>query len=452
MILKKIADFIWGDWLVALILITGIRYTFILKGIQFRKFKYIFKKTFLEKRDSSQNKDKVTSVQALTAALGSCIGNGNIVGVATAVMFGGPGALFWMWVAACIGMAVKYGEITLGMKYREKNQNGEYSGGPMYYISKGLNMKYLGILYAVLLLIQNSGGTLIQGNVIKDIFHDFLKFPPWVTSIVVVLFVGFIIVGGFSRFVKAMDKLVPFMTGFYFLAGLLIIGMNIEKIPELFKLIFTSAFGVVPLTAGTIGFTIKQALRYGISRGIYSNEAGEGTAAIFYAKITEDDCKEHGLYGIMEVFIDTIIVCSISGLVSLLYINYSQEITPTQLMINSFESIHYSFKYFLGVSMLLFGLTSVLGQWILGKESFKYIVDQLTKNRDYSKFYNIIFLIILCLAPHFSFKTVWYIQDIALGILILPNLFALNKLGKQIKLTIENRGDNKCLQKNVEKK
>lgn len=135
----------------------------------------------------------------------------------------------------------------------------------------------------------------------------------------------------------------------------------------------------------------------------------------------------------MEVFIDTIIVCTISGLVSLLYIDYTQSLTPTQVIINSFESVHYSFKYFLGLSMLLFGMTSILGQWVLGKESFKYITDLFTDGKDYSKYYNMAFLTILCLAPHFSFKTVWYIQDIALGMLILPNLFALNKLGRQVK-------------------
>lgn len=430
--LEKISNFIWGDWLVALIFITGIRYTFILKGVQFRKFIYILKKTFFEK-NLKKDKDKISSLQALTAALGSCIGNGNIIGVVTAVMFGGPGALFWMWFAACIGMAVKYGEITLGMKYRECNDNGEYNGGPMYYISKGLNMKFLGVLYAILLLIQNSGGTLIQGNVIKDILHDFLKFTPLMTSLVVGSFIGFVILGGFKRLVKTMDKLVPFMTCFYFIVGILIIITNIEKIPELFKLIFSSAFGLTQATAGFLGFSVKQGLRYGIARGIYSNEAGEGTAAIFYSKITENDCKDHGLYGIMEVFIDTIIICSISGIVSLLYIDYSQIMTPTQVIISSFESVHWSFKYFLGVSMLLFGMTSILGQWILGKESFKYIVDQIVENKDFGGYYNLVFIIILCIAPHFTFKTVWYIQDIALGILILPNLFALNMLGKQVK-------------------
>lgn len=431
--LEKIANFIWGDWLVALIFITGIRYTFLLKGIQFKKFPYILKKTFFVKR-KEEDKNKITPIQALTAALGSCIGNGNIVGVATAVMFGGPGALFWMWIAACIGMAVKYGEITFGIKFREKNDIGEYNGGPMYYISKGLNMKFLGILYGVLLLIQNSGGTLIQGNVIKDIFFDFLKITPVMTSIIVVLFIGFVIAGGFKRLVKTMDKIVPFMTCFYFLAGLLIIGINIERIPELFKIIFESAFGMMPTVAGTLGFTVKQSLRYGISRGIYSNEAGEGTAAIFYSKITAKENEDYGLYGIMEVFIDTIIVCSISGIVALLYIDYSQILSPTQVMINAFQSVHYSFRYFLGVSMVLFGMTSVLGQWILGRESFKSIVDNFTVGKDYGKYYDIIFLIILCLAPHFSFQTVWYIQDIALGLLILPNLFALNKLGKLIKI------------------
>ncbi|MBP6062632.1 MAG: sodium:alanine symporter family protein [Fusobacteriaceae bacterium] len=430
--LAKIANFIWGDWLVFLIIVTGLHYTYRLKGIQVRKFSYIFKKTFFPK-ESSENNNKITSLQALKTSLGSCIGNGNIVGVATAVMFGGPGALFWMWVAAIIGMAVKYGEIFFGISYREKGSNGEYSGGPMYYISKGLNIKFLGILYAFLLLIQNSGGTLIQGNVIKDVLQTFLSFSPLQTSISLFCFIGFVIIGGFKRLVNTMGKLVPFMTITYFLVGFFIIGINIEKIPGVVKLIFTSAFNFTPVAAGALGFSIKQSMRYGVSRGIYSNEAGEGTSAIFYSKVTEGKNSELGLFGIMEVFIDTIVVCSLSGIVALLHIDYLNLSTPTNLMISSFESVHYIFKYFLGLSMALFGTTSILGQWVLGKESLKYITNQFTEGKDFGVYYNVIFLVILFLAPHFSFKTVWYIQDIALGILILPNLLALNKLANRLK-------------------
>lgn len=291
MILKKVADLIWGDWLVALIFFTGIYYTFILKGLQFKKFPYIIKKTFFSKNDYHQKNDNVTCIQALKAALGSCIGNGNIIGVVTAIMFGGPGALFWMWIAAFIGMAVKYGEIYLGMKYRERTFNDEYSGGPMYYISKGLNLKTLGIIYSSLLLIQNSGGTLIQGNVIKDIFNDFFKFSPMITSIIMVSFITFIILGGFKRLVKITDKVVPFMTIIYFLAGFTIIIMNFSLFKENFFLIFSSAFGINQVTSGILGFSIKESIRFGVSRGIYSNEAGEGTAAIFYAKITDKSCS-----------------------------------------------------------------------------------------------------------------------------------------------------------------
>lgn len=427
MMLEKISNFIWGDWLIVLILLTGIRYTFILKGIQFRKFFYIFKKALAEKR-SSKEKDKITAFQALTAALGSCIGNGNIVGVATAVIGGGPGALFWMWVAAFIGMAVKYGEIFLGIKYREKNEEGEYNGGPMYYISKGLNLKLLGTIYAVLLLIQNSGGTLIQGNVMKDVFHDFFKLNPIVVSFFLSGIVYFITVGGFKRLVKAMDKLVPLMTIFYFIVGFIIIGVHFERIPVVFSEIFSSAFNLKSVTAGAVGYSIKESLRYGISRGIYSNEAGEGTAAIFYSKVNDEKTKNHGLYGILEVFIDTIIVCTISGLVVLLCTDVVKNMSPTKVLMDSFESVHHIFKYFLGFAMILFGFTSMLGQWVLGKTSFRYIT---VKN--YDKIYNMIFLVVVFLAPHFSSKTVWNIQDIALGLLILPNIFAINMLGKKVK-------------------
>ena len=433
MILKKVADLIWGDWLVALIFFTGIYYTFILKGLQFKKFPYIIKKTFFSKNDYHQKNDNVTCIQALKAALGSCIGNGNIIGVVTAIMFGGPGALFWMWIAAFIGMAVKYGEIYLGMKYRERTFNDEYSGGPMYYISKGLNLKTLGIIYSSLLLIQNSGGTLIQGNVIKDIFNDFFKFSPMITSIIMVSFITFIILGGFKRLVKITDKVVPFMTIIYFLAGFTIIIMNFSLFKENFFLIFSSAFGVNQVTSGILGFSIKESIRFGVSRGIYSNEAGEGTAAIFYAKITDKSCSDPGLYGIVEVFIDTILVCTMSGLIALIFMDYTHTITPTQIMMNAFASVHPFFRYFLGLAMLLFGITSIMGQWVLGNSSFQYIITQFSKNKIYAKIYNIVFLFILFLAPHFSFKTVWYIQDIALGLLILPNIFALIYLSKDVK-------------------
>lgn len=443
MILKKIADLIWGDWLVALIFVTGIYYTFILKGLQFKKFPYIIKKTFFSKKDSSQKNDNVTCIQALKAALGSCIGNGNIIGVVTAIMFGGPGALFWMWIAAFIGMAVKYGEIYLGMKYREKNSNEEYCGGPMYYISKGLNFKTLGVIYSTLLLIQNSGGTLIQGNVIKDIFNDFFKFSPMITSITMVSFITFIILGGFKRLVKITDRVVPFMTIIYFLAGFTILITNFNLFKENFFLIFSSAFGVNQITGGIIGFSLKESIRFGVSRGIYSNEAGEGTAAIFYAKVTDESCSDHGLYGIVEVFIDTILVCTMSGLIALIFMDYTHTTTPTQIMMNAFESVHPFFRYFLGLAMFLFGITSIMGQWVLGNSSFQYIITQFSKNKIYAKIYNIVFLFILFLAPHFSFKTVWYIQDIALGLLILPNIFALILLSKDVKnRNIKMRSDD----------
>lgn len=429
MILKKIADIIWGDWLILILFCIGVYFTYILKGIQFFKFSYILEKFF----KTPKNKQEITPVQALFTALGSCIGNGNIVGVVTAIMFGGPGALFWMWIAAFIGMAIKYSEIFLGIKYRELNSENEYEGGPMYYISKGLNMKYLAILYSSLLLLQNSGGTLIQGNVIKDIFNEFLNLNSFWTAIILFSFISLVICGGLKRLVKTMNKLVPLMTFSYFIMGFIIIFTNFSATIENFKLIFNSAFEGASLLGGTIGFSVKESIRFGVSRGIYSNEAGEGTASIFYSKVTDTSCKDIGLYGILEVFIDTILVCTLSGIIALLSIDYTHNTSPTYIMIRSFESVHPYFKYFLGCAMILFGVTSILGQWLLGKTSFKYITNMLSKNKNYDNIYNILFLIFLLVSPFFSFKTVWYIQDIALGLLILPNIYALIKLRKDIK-------------------
>ncbi|WP_297596546.1 sodium:alanine symporter family protein [uncultured Cetobacterium sp.] len=425
-IIEGVANFIWGEWLIYIILATGFFFSFKLKFIQIRKFNYIFKKFFNQKKNQESN--TINSFQAIMSALGSCVGNGNIIGVATAIISGGPGALFWMWVSGILGMSIKYAEIYLGIKYREKNQDGDYQGGPMYYLSKGTKFKFFGGFYAFFLLVQNSGGTLVQGNVIKDVLHNFFKVESIITSFVLLIVTYFIISGGFKRLAKVTERLVPFMTLFYICGCMFIIFFNYDKIFYVFENIFKSAFNFNSALGGALGYSVKDALRFGIARGVYSNEAGEGTVAIFYSKITDVNLKEDSLYGIVDVFIDTILICTMSGVVLLITTDLALDLEPTHTMIGAFESVNYFFKYILGGVMILFGFSSMLGQWLLGRESFKY----LTKRLD-CKVYDYIFLCGVFVAPMFSSKTIWYIQDICLTMIILPNIYGLIALYKEIK-------------------
>lgn len=429
-IIEKIANFIWGEWLIYILLSAGIFYSFKLKFIQITKFKYVFKNFFKQKIKGGES--NISSFQALMSALGSCIGNGNIIGVSTAIISGGPGALFWMWVSGILGMSLKYAEIYLGIKYREKNPNGDYRGGPMYYLSKGTKLKFLGGFYAFFLMVQNSGGTLVQGNVIKDVLLNFFNIKEIVTSFILLLLTYLIISGGFKRLVKVTEKLVPFMTLFYIVGCVTIIVFNYDRIVDVFAEIFKSAFNFNSAVGGALGYSVKDAIRFGVARGVYSNEAGEGTTAIFYSKITNANPKEDSLFGIVDIFIDTLIVCTLSGVVLLLTNTLSPDLEPTHAMISSFESVHHFFKYILGCVMILFGFSSMLGQWILGRESFKY----LAKGLD-SRVYDLIFLCGVFISPMFSSKTIWYIQDICLTMIILPNIYGLITLHKKVKCEVK---------------
>lgn len=425
-IIENVANFIWGEWLVYILLATGIFYSFRLRFIQIRKFTYILKK-FFKQRVINQEKN-INSFQALMSALGSCIGNGNVIGVATAIISGGPGALFWMWISGILGMALKYAEISLGILYREKNANGDYQGGPMYYLSEGTKFRFLGGFYAFFLLLQNSGETLVQGNVIKDVFLNFFDIRELGTAFILLFLVYLIISGGFKRMVRVTEKLVPFMTMFYIFGCFLIIIFNFDKLEAVFRNIFLSAFNIKSAVGGAVGYSMKEALRFGMARGVYSNEAGEGTTAIFYSKITDANPKEDSLYAIVDIFIDTLVICTLSGVVFLLTTNLAKDLEPTHAMIASFESVHRSFKYILGCVMVLFGFSSILGQWLLGRESFKYLIKKLDL-----KVYDAIFLCGVFIAPMFSSKTIWFIQDISLTMIILPNIFGLIVLYKKVK-------------------
>lgn len=421
---KALSSFIWGNWLLYVLIGVGILYTVSTNFIQFRLFKYAINesiiKPFTKKDKVISGFGTITPFQALSTALASCVGSGNIIGVSTAIISGGPGAIFWMWIAAIVGMATKYGEIVLGMKFREKNEKGQYIGGPMYYIRDGLKMPKLAILTAVFMTIQIIGGNLIQSNAISGVLTDMFFLPPILSAIVIFIFVYISIAGEIKRLSKLAEKIVPLMAFIYLLGALTIIFLNMNKIPHAFLLIFKSAFNFKAGIGGVVGYTIKDAMRYGVARGLYSNEAGEGSAPVLHSVAITDHPARQGLFGITEVFIDTIVISTATALVIIITGIYNTDIPANIMVSEAFATVNPLLKYVVGISLILFSYTSLTVQWYFGYVGISYLLG--VKKASKFKYIFPFFTIIGALS---SIKLVWYIQDTALGLLVIPNLIAL---------------------------
>lgn len=437
-IFKMLSNLIWGNWLLAALLLVGLYFTILTGFIQFRWFKLSMKEVWgSRKSDNTKGEGTLSPYEALCTALSSCIGNGNIVGVATAIVLGGPGAVFWMWVAGILGMATKYAEIVLGMIYREKLKDGSFVGGPMYYLSKGLNMKKTGVLFAVLMFLQISGGALIQSNAIALVAKDIFHIKPLISGIIMLILVSLVIVGGVKRLGFVSTKIVPIMALIYFIGSLIIIITNFHNIIPAITMIFESAFNFNSVGGGVAGYSIRTAMRFGIARGLYSNEAGEGSAPVLHSTAITDHPSRQGLFGIVEVFIDTIIMCSLTSFVIITTGIYTADISPALMVMRAFESIHPIFKYVIGISMILFGFSSILAQWYFGDVTLTFILDK--KRAGYFKF---IFVFLSLIGPLVSLHLVWYIQDTILGIMIIPNLLAILLLSIEVKKSAKDFSTN----------
>lgn len=382
---EKASACLWGDWMLSALLGLGIYYTCMTGFAQVRFFPYIIRRFAKEAGRGGKGQagaGKCSSYQALCTAVASCVGSGNIVGVSTAILAGGPGALLWMWVAAFLGMATKLGEITLGMRYHSYDKEHKVIGGPMYYIAHAWKMKWVGALVAVLLFIQNAGATLIQSNTISGVAKEAFFLPHGATGILLALAMTFVISGGFQRLVHAAEKIVPVMAGMYVLCGLIVLVLRIPRLPAVLQSIIEGAFTIKAGTGAAVGLTMKEAMRFGIARGLYSNEAGEGSAAVIHSSAQADHPVRQGIYGIVEVFIDTMIICSTTGFAVLLTGAEQSHANASTLAAVAFGSV-------LPV-MIIFGSLSTI-------------------------------------------DLVWFIQDCALGVLILPNIIALLILGPEVR-------------------
>lgn len=429
-ILEKISGIIWGNYLIVTLVGVGIFFTISTGFIQIKGFPLAVNELVnsIKGKNKVEGEGTLSAWQALCTALSSCVGNGNIVGVATAIASGGPGAVFWMWIAGIFGMATKYAEIVIGMIYREKSEDGTYVGGPMYYLSKGLGWKKISIIFAALMCLQISGGALIQANAVAHVVNDVFKVKPIFGGFLMGAFIIIVVIGGVKRLGAVAEKLIPVMTIIYFIGGITIIISNINQVPYAIINIVKCAFNTQSVGGGVLGYTIKEALRFGVARGLYSNEAGEGSAPVLHSAAITDHPARQGLYGLLEVFIDTILICSLTSFIVLTSGVMEMDISPAVYVITAFSSIHHLFKYVIGISMILFAFSSILAQWYFGKVTLNYIF-----NLKIASYFKYIFVFIVIAGSVSSLKVVWYLQDILLGLMILPNLVGILLLSPEIK-------------------
>lgn len=450
----KINGFVWGLPMMVLILGVGIYLTVRCGFPQFAHFGHIMKNTLgkaLEKTDAKEG--SVSPFKAMCTALAASIGTGNIAGVSGAIALGGPGAVFWMWISALLGMCTKYAEVTLAIKYRERNEKGDWVGGPMYYIKNGLgkNWKWLGVIFAVFGALAAFGiGNMTQINTIASTINTAISqfvdtsastqtIIAWVVAIICAIIVAIVLLGGIQRLADVTSLLVPVMAVIYIVASIIVIIVNIGAIPQAFKAIFVGAFNPSAIVGGAVGIGIKTAITKGVGRGIFSNEAGLGSAPIAHAAADVDHPVKQGIFGVFEVFMDTVVVCTMTALVVLLGVGVDNVVygvgIGADLTIQGFMSVFpgKASATAAAICLSLFALSTVLTWALYGTRCVEFLLGYKA-----SKVYQVIFCLFACIAGTVSLQLAWDIADTLNGLMAIPNLIAVALLSPQvIKLTKE---------------
>ena len=421
-VLNSIDSFIWGPPLLILLVGTGILFTFKLKFLQITKLPKALKLIFFAKNNGNGD---ISSFGALCTALAATVGTGNIVGVATAIKAGGPGALFWMWLAAFFGMATKYAEGVLAIKYRTKDKNGQISGGPMYYILNGMGEKYkpLAIFFAFsgILVALLGIGTFTQVNAITDAINGSFGIDPKITGVILTILVALVIFGGLQSISKVSTKVVPFMSVAYILICLLIVVSSYKQIPQVFSLIIKSAFNPNAALGGVLGVTVSMAIRNGIARGVFSNESGLGSAPIAAAAAKTEWPAEQGLISMTGTFIDSLVICTLTGLSLILSGVWQSDLNGAIMTQAAFSSVFPTIgPLFLTLSLSLFAFTTILGWSYYGERCFEFLFGVKGING-----YRSVFVMMILLGSFLKLDVVWIIADIVNGLMALPNLIAL---------------------------
>lgn len=421
-ILNQIDSMVWGPWLLILLLGTGVLFTIRLGFIQIAKLPLALRLIF-----SARNRGDgdIDSFKALCTALAATVGTGNIVGVATAIKAGGPGALFWMWMAAFFGMATKYAEGCLAVRYREVDSNGEISGGPMYYIEKGLGEKWkpLAILFAVfgVLTACLGSGTYTQANAIMSSLEVSFGIAPLMTDVVLTILVGIIILGGLQSIAKAAEKIVPAMAVVYIVAVISLLIINREQLPMAIELVFVNAFTPTAAMGGFLGASVMKGIQSGIARGIFSNESGLGSAPIVAAAAKTKWPAEQGLISMTGTFIDTIIICTMTGLAVISSGLWTTELNGAVLTNGAFSQAFPLFgDYLITIVLVLFAFTTILGWSYYGERCAVYLFGTKV-----IKPYRLVFIAIIATAVFLKLEEIWALADIVNGLMAFPNLVAL---------------------------
>lgn len=431
--LNAVDTIVWGPPLLILLVGTGVYLTWKLKLLQIFRLPLAVKYIFSNEEDNDENaKGDVSSFGALCTALSATIGTGNIVGVATAIKAGGPGALFWMWIAAFFGMATKYAEGVLAIKYREVDENGQMSGGPMYYIKNGLGLNWLANIFAIsgvgvaLLGI----GTFGQVKSIADAANIGFNIPIIVTAVVVTILVALVTLGGIKRISKVSEAVVPFMVGLYIVGVLLVLFFNFNKIPAAVSLIIESAFNPQAALGGAVGVTITIAMQRGIGRGVFSNEAGLGSSPIAAAAAKTNSPVRQGLISMTGTFLDTIVICTMTGLVIVITGTFSGSLEGAALTTAAFElglPIAVLGKYIVNIGLMFFAFTTILGWNYYGERCIEYLFG--IKG---IKPYKLIFIALVAVGSFLPLEMIFIIADIVNGLMALPNLIGLIGLRKVV--------------------
>ncbi len=412
----------WAGGIPLIIAILGAGIYLTVRGgfLQLIRFPAIVRKTLLARPDKTRRKGDISPFQALTTALSATVGTGNIAGVATALVLGGPGAIFWMWVSAFFGMMTKYSEIVLAVHFRSQDKGGMVSGGPMYFLDKGLNNRLLAYIFAIAGSLAAFGiGNMVQANSVADALEATSGIPPAITGLVLAFLVGLVIIGGIKRIGSFTSRIVPAMTILYLGGIFIILFIFIQEIPGAFALIFRNAFTGTAALGGFAGAGVIQGLRYGVARGIFTNEAGLGSASIAHAAAQTDHPARQGFWGVIEVFIDTHLICTFTALSLIITGAWTSGLEGASMTVEAFNRAFSGGGFIVSIGLVFFAFSTLISWAYYGEKCFQYIFG------DRQNYYRFIWIILIVVGSMGGLRTVWAVADTLNVFMAIPNLVGL---------------------------
>ncbi len=442
---------VWGPWTLVLLLGTGVWFTIKSGFFQFFGVRRWWGETIgslMEQTEEDREKQKITRFQSACTALAATIGTGNIVGVATALSAGGPGALFWMWVSAAIGMMTAYTETFLGQIYRYRRTDGEWMCGPMVYMDRGMRCPFLGTLYAVLAVLASlCMGSMVQSNSMSGTLQFGPGIPPLWSGIFITILTGAVIIGGTRRISRVSECLMPVSAGIYILFSMIVILSGWERLPGIFCRIFKEAFQISSVGGGISGFLLSRSVRYGLSRGVFSNEAGLGSLAVLHGAAEDTTPRQQGMWAMFEVFFDTIVICTLTALVILCAGYEGLNMGNPAVKREGAALTAYCFSLRLGsfgeilvsAAMIVFAFATIIAWYYMGKQTFQYLLERISRGNyfgfsqeTWEMVYRTLYLLAVFGGCVCQLQVVWLVSDLWNGLMIYPNLLAILWLSKQV--------------------